>query len=122
MPDIRQYFYKPLTVSEVIEIAKEFIVIDKNAEDNFPYLYSNFDSELELDTICYLGEGVEVTDDSKEIYPKFIQENNLWVLCQGWYFIEQLEYVSEQKENFSNQDFLDALNYYLDKDTYLEFD
>lgn len=122
MLDIRQYFYKPLTVSEVIEIAKEFIVIDKNAEDNFPYLYSNFDSELELDTICYLGEGVEVTNDSKEIYPKFIQENNLWILCQGWYFIEQLDYVAEQKENFSNQDFLDALNYYLDKDTYLEFD
>lgn len=122
MQNIRQYFYKPLTVSKVIEIAKEFITTNENAEDDFPYLYADFDAELTLDTICYLGENVEVIDNNKEIYPKFIQENNLWVLCQGWYFIEQLEYVAEQKENFSNQDFLDALNYYLKNDTYLEFD
>lgn len=122
MQNIRQYFYKPLKVSEVIQIAKEFIITNENVEDDFPFLYADYDAILALDTICYLGENVEVTDDGKEIYPKFIQENDLWVLCQGWYFIEQLEYVAEQKENFSDQDFLDALNYYLDKDTYLEFD
>lgn len=123
MSDIRQYFYKPLTVSKVIKIAKEFNITDENPYQNFPNLYSEWDTKLELNSICYLDEYAEIDDDTDdEIYPKFIQENNLWLLCYGWYFIEQLDYVAEQKENFSDQDFLNALNHYLDKDTYLEFD
>lgn len=120
--DIADYFYKPLKVSEVIEIAKQFNITDENPYQNFPNLYSEWDTKLELNSICYLDEDVEIDDDTdEEIYPKFVQENNLTVLCYGMYFIDALDYTKQNKENFSNQDFINALTYYLQNDTYLEF-
>ncbi|MDO4431619.1 MAG: hypothetical protein Q4B95_10120 [Lonepinella koalarum] len=119
--NITDYFHKPLKVSEVIEIAKKFNVVDENPYSNFPFLYADYDAILALDTICYLDKEVDVDDNGEEIYPKFIQENNLWLLCQGWYFIDILDYTRENKKNFSKQDFINALNYYLQNDSYLEF-
>lgn len=121
MKNLSDYLYKAMNVSDILDIAKLFNETDDNPYQIFPTIYSNLGVEkITLDTVCFLGESSQVSDDGLEVYPDFITQNGLSVLCYGFTFIEIFDYISETKESFSVQDFINVLNYYIENDDYLD--
>ena len=59
--------------------------------------------------------------DGKEVFPDFVNENELDILCSGDVFMDVYDDLDERYPNFTKDQFIDALNYYMDNDDYIEF-
>ena len=85
------------------------------------YISSDEDASiLDLETVCYLDNGPKIID-GKEVLPDFINENGLDILCSGDVFMDVYDDLDERYPNFTKDQFIDALNYYMDNDDYIEF-
>lgn len=87
------------------------------------YIYISSDEDesiLDIETVCYLDNGPKIID-GKEVFPDFVNENGLDILCSGDVFMDVYDDLDEQYPNFTKDQFIDALNYYMDNDDYIEF-
>lgn len=85
------------------------------------YISSDEDeSILDLETVCYLDNGPKIID-GKEVFPDLVNENGLDILCSGDVFMDVYDDLDERYPNFTKDQFIDALNYYMDNDDYIEF-
>ena len=87
------------------------------------YIYISSDEDesiLDLETVCYLDNGPKIID-GKEVFPDFVNENGLDILCSGDVFMDVYDDLDERYPNFTKDQFIDALNYYMDNDDYIEF-
>lgn len=80
------------------------------------------DMELTLASECCIADFPEVDDDTdEETYPDFAIENEM----DGCLLPELVQDVVlsalEQKNDATNEEILEALNYYLDNDCFMEF-
>lgn len=118
---IKELYKRKLTVSEVIDIAEVFNSDEINIFEVFPYLYGYSDNPIALDTVCYLDAPPNI-DDDQELFPKFVLENRLNVICTGEVFIDVYDYIVETTENFSKENFIRCINHYLEYDDFLDID
>ena len=116
-----KYLQKKITISEAIDYAKIFNEDNSNKFSRLPYLYaSQKDNPLHLTTTCYLDSSPKVID-GVESYPDFIEKSNLDVLCPGDVFIDAYDALESQKQSFTKDDFIKALNYYIENDDFMDF-
>ena len=118
-----KFYRRKISISEVIDCARLFNDDDTDKFAKFPYIYISSDEDesiLDLETVCYLDNGPKIMD-GKEVFPDFVNENELDILCSGDVFMDVYDDLDERYPNFTKDQFIDALNYYMDNDDYIEF-
>lgn len=121
--NLDKFYRRKISISEVIECARLFNDDDTDKFAKFPYIYISSDEDesiLDLETVCYLDNGPKIID-GKEVFPDFVNENRLDILCSGDVFMDVYDDLDERYPNFTKVQFIDALNYYMDNDDYIEF-
>lgn len=120
--NLDKFYRRKISISEVIDCARLFND-DADKFAKFPYIYISSDEDesiLDLETVCYLDNGPKIMD-GKEIFSDFVNENGLDILCSGDVFMDVYDDLDERYPNFTKDQFIDALNYYMDNDDYIEF-
>lgn len=121
--NLDKFYRRKISISEVIDCARLFNDDDTDKFAKFPYIYISSDEDesiLDLETVCYLDNGPKIMD-GKEVFPDFVNENGLDILCNGDVFMDVYDDLDERYPNFTKDQFIDALNYYMDNDDYIEF-
>ena len=121
--NLDKFYRRKISISEVIDCARLFNDDDTDKFAKFPYIYISSDEDesiLDLETVCYLDNGPKIVD-GKEVFPDFVNENRLDILCSGDVFMDVYDDLDERYPNFTKDQFIDALNYYMDNDDYIEF-
>ena len=121
--NLDKFYRRKISISEVIDCARLFNDDDTDKFAKFPYIYISSDKDesiLDLEMVCYLDNGPKIMD-GKEVFPDFVNENRLDILCSGDVFMDVYDDLDERYPNFTKNQFIDALNYYMDNDDYIEF-
>ena len=121
--NLDKFYRRKISISEVIDCARLFNDDDTDKFAKFPYIYISSDEDesiLDLETVCYLDNGPKIMD-GKEVFPDFVNENELDILCSGDVFMDVYDDLDERYPNFTKDQFIDALNYYMYNDDYIEF-
>ena len=121
--NLDKFYRRKISISEVIDCARLFNDDDTDKFAKFSYIYISSDEDesiLDLETVCYLDNGPKIMD-GKEVFPDFVNENELDILCSGDVFMDVYDDLDERYPNFTKDQFIDALNYYMDNDDYIEF-
>ena len=121
--NLDKFYRRKISISEVIDCARLFNDDDTDKFAKFPYIYISSDEDesiLDLETVCYLDNGPKIMD-GKEVFPDFVNENGLDILSSGDVFMDVYDDLDERYPNFTKNQFIDALNYYMDNDDYIEF-
>lgn len=121
--NLDKFYRRKISISEVIDCARLFNDDETDKFAKFPYIYISSDEDesiLDLETVCYLDNGPKIMD-GKEVFPDFVNENELDILCSGDVFMDVYDDLDERYPNFTKDQFIDALNYYMDNDDYIEF-
>lgn len=89
-------------------------------KDNNWCVYSKEDN-IELNSSCYIDEYPEIDDNTyEETLPRFIAENQLELIYRDELLQDVVVSALNRKENASNQELMEAINYYDDNDSFLE--
>lgn len=78
------------------------------------------DKYLTPDEECFISDYPKVEND-KEIYPLSVQQKKLSYIYSGEQFADVISSVSEQKKSAEIEEYVRALNYYLEHDDFLDF-
>jgi len=93
--------------------------------DSFELYGDAEDNQLALDKLYVIDDPVIVNEHDEDVFPDYIVQNQLWLACYGSIMVDVISLVLEeaaQQQTTPSLVFLvDALNYYLDNDSYLDF-
>lgn len=70
----------------------------------------------------YVGDGVQVDDDDREIYPDFVLRNGYAFSCSDEILQGVVDLAFRQKPDAPIADVIRCLNHYLSKDTFLDLE
>lgn len=122
---------EPYRISELIEIVtKDYWVINNsNSKHCCPNtgLYDldiytcKYEESVYADLVCYLEQPPDFDERDWEIFLDFVTEEGLVFLYLGENFETVIECAFNQKKQPSMEEFIDALNYYRDHDSFLDF-
>lgn len=96
------------------------IMVKSRCEDDNFCIYGS-DGELFGEKEYFVSGYPQVDENDKEVYPQDAASRDLSYIYSGEQFADVILSVIEQKPSASNQDFIDALNYYLENDVFLDF-
>ena len=109
-------FRKPIEFKDIIKL------ISENLDKGISYcIYSQLSDsdDLKLDTICYIDDYPEITDDDEEIFPQFVVENSLNMLFREELVQDVIHNVIHQKSSPSEQEIIKAISYYSKNDSFM---
>lgn len=108
---------------EVInELRKKYIDIGEKElyKDNNWCVYSK-DDDIHLNSNCYIDEYPEIDDDTyEEKLPEFILNKELELVFRDETLQDVVISALKRKGNISNEELMEAVNYYDDNDSFLE--
>lgn len=101
----------------------EYIIknIDINYLSNSNFcLYTQEETDYAYKKLqCYLDEYPSVNENDEEIFPKLVMKRNMEFFVSGEQVANVLLSLKEKKENFSIDDAINALNFFLDNDSFI---
>ncbi len=95
-------------------------MIKSRCEDDNFCIYGS-DGDLFGEKECLVSGYPQVDETDNEVYPQDAASRGLSYIYSGEQFADVILSVIEQKPSASNQYFIDALNYYLENDDFLDF-
>ena len=116
---------KYYTFGEIIRTVKNEYI--NNGESSFYSnsrwcVYSNdSDSEIELNTKCFIDDLPDINDQYEEVYPDFVRAKGLELLYRCDTLQDIISVAVEQKSNISDLELLQAIKYYDDNDEFMFF-
>lgn len=111
-------FREPIEFQDVLKIVKE------NMDEGVSYcIYSTISDSncLKLDTICYIDDYPEITDNDEEVFSEFVVNNSLDLLFREELIQDVVHNVLHQKASATDEEILKAILYYDDKDDFMDF-
>ncbi len=104
----------------------DFIVFIRNnvgeIKDDFCLYCEDSDEPLSKDMWCYVDDYPTGDDDGNDVFSDFVVINNLELLYYGEQFVDVLNNVLMQMDNPSVDIMIEALDYYMENDDFLDFD
>ncbi len=96
-------------------------LIRRNEDRSEPYcIYGEGDSaEATLSSICFIEHHPEVTDDYEEIYPQFVNDNNLELWFKEELVQDVVANALHQDPNVSDATILEAIKHYDEMDSFM---
>jgi hypothetical protein len=86
-------------------------------DDNF-CVFGDSDEALRSDGVYYL-DAYALIDDDDETYSEFVTANRLQFLYSGQQFADVVDVLAREKPDASLADYVAALNYYAERDTFM---
>ena len=108
--------HQELSLEQIIEQVR----VDQLVSDDF-CLYGKEDGELALARLYWVSDYPDVVEDS-DVYPTEVTERDLQLVYYGEQLIDVLSVALEEKPEASHQDWVEALNYYQQHDSFMPFD
>lgn len=108
---------KEYTLSEIISFFKSG---DNSLGQDFCLYSKDPDDELSHDQSCYIDDYPSGDDDGNDIFPDFIQKNNLELIYYGEQLIDAITNINHQVKNPDISLIIKALNYFMDNDDFLK--
>lgn len=115
---------KRCTIADVIGKVKEMYLKsgEKAVYADEGWCVYEKDDILSLNTICCIAEPPGYDEETEEeLFPSFAVENGMEYAILSEIIQDVVIGVLEQKRNATDTEILDALNYYLENDAFLEF-
>lgn len=109
---------KPYTLGFIINQVSNQIRIHGFSNKNY-CIYSK-NENIQSDQICFIDKYPEIKND-EEVYPDFVQRENLELLYSCDQFEDVLLNVMAQVIHPSEKDYIDALIFFIENDDYKEF-
>ncbi|AOR62950.1 hypothetical protein [Pectobacterium wasabiae] len=106
-------------LSDFIVLAKKDIKIIK---EDFCLYCENSDKPLSQDMWCYVDEYPTGDDNGNDVFSDFVVNNDLELLYYGEQFIDVINNVLMQEDEPDIYIIIEALNYYMENDNFLDFD
>lgn len=109
-------FREPVEFKDIIAIVK------KKLDKDVSYcIYSKLTSsyDLRLDTICYIDDYPEITDDDEEIFSEFVKGNSLSLLFREELVQDVIYNMLHQNQSATDQEILNATSYYSNHDNFM---
>ncbi|MFW0767451.1 hypothetical protein ACN0IV_16635 [Trabulsiella odontotermitis] len=103
-------------LTEIITYMKE-----TNCQDDDFCLYGKDTGEDLISDEKYFISDYPKVENDKEIYPLAVQQKNFSYIYSGEQFADVISSVSEQKPSATSEEYIRALNYYLEHDDFLDF-
>ncbi|MBI0472628.1 hypothetical protein EXT68_22485 [Pectobacterium parmentieri] len=104
----------------------DFIVFVKNnikiVKEDFCLYCENSDEPLSQDTWCYVDEYPTGDDNGNDVFSDFVVNNDLELLYYGEQFTDVINNVLMQEDEPDISIIIEALNYYMENDDFLDFD
>jgi len=126
---------KAYRLSEILQYFLQRGLIDSDSwaiGDNFSLYTASSDEPYTEDMICWLDAPEKIVEDEtlskhdpnryKVLAPPFIRTNDLELCYDGSQLIDVIQSVLYQQSNPSISMLVDALNYYMEYDTYLDIE
>lgn len=111
------------------DIIKYAIDVVKKYGDDYDhymdfYLYSenHTQSGLILDNYYTYADYPEITENCEEIFPSIVMDKNLTVAYIGESFMDVISLAYEQRNDADYKQYVEALNYYYNHDTFMDLD
>lgn len=108
---------------EVInELKEKYLKIGEKElyKDNNWCVYAKH-GDIYLDSDCYVDEYPEIDDDTyEETLPEFVYKNELELVFRDELLQDVVISALKRKENASNEELMEAVNYYNNNDCFLE--
>jgi hypothetical protein len=106
-----------ITIRQLLEASMDI----KDEDDGFCIYAKSWGTPLSLDLECYLDSCSIVQDNGDEVFSNFITTNKLELIYYGERFVDVIHNVQHQKKDATLEEYVKALNYYSDNDTFLDF-
>lgn len=106
---------KEYSLAEIITYMRD----TKCQDDNFCLYGSDSDDDLIIDNKYFISDYPKVEND-KEIYPLPIQQKKFSYIYSGEQFADVISSISDQKSSATIDEYVRALNYYLEHDDFLD--
>ena len=87
---------------------------------NFCLYTKEYANSATVELVCYLDDYPEITDDDVEVHPQFVIQNELEQFCTGETLEMVIGNILHQKSQATIDDFVMGLNYYLERDAFIE--
>jgi hypothetical protein len=116
--------YKLSMVVDIVvkNIKENGIYNELNYEEMAFYLYTKeYEKSVTSDAICYLDDIPDIDDDDNEIYPPFVVNERLEVFLSGENLENVIGSVLHQKIEPSMNELVEAINYYNERDAFIQF-
>jgi len=126
---------KAYTLAEILRYFLQRGLIDSDSwemGDNFSLYTASSDEPYTEDMICWLDAPEKIVEDEtlskhepnryQVVAPQFIRNNGLELCYYGSQLIDVIQNVLYQQDNPSIPMLVDALNYYMEYDTYLDIE
>ncbi|WP_310604577.1 DUF7716 domain-containing protein [Anaerosporobacter sp.] len=115
--------HKPFTLDQILDYAR-VSSSEQNSEFESLYVYVRMktieNDDISLNEECFFDDAPAGGDDDQDVFPLFVQENNLEVLCSCVQIVDVVTAALQQKPNVSTIELLESLDYYLRRDGFLE--
>ena len=108
--------YQELSLEQIIEQMR----VDESSSDDF-CLYGKEDGELALDRLYWVSDYPDVIED-RDIYPADVVEQDLQLVYYREQLTDVLSVALEEKPDASHKDFVEALKYYNQHDSFMPFE
>lgn len=110
-------FREPVEFQDILKTEKE------NPYKDISYcVYSKLsDSDnLRLDTICYIDDYPEVTENDEEMFSEFVENNSLSLLFRDELIHDVISNIFYQKPSATDLEILKAICYYSKNDCFMK--
>ena len=108
--------HQELSLEQIIEQVR----VDQLVSDDF-CLYGKEEGELKLDCLYWVSDYPDVVED-RDVYPADASEQDLQLVYYGEQLLDVLTVALEEKPDASHKDFVEALKYYHQHDSFMPFE
>jgi hypothetical protein len=112
----REEMTQPLHLSQIVQAVVDGML---NADDYCVYTREDGPTAIS-DPICYLDEFPDVDEHYQEVYSPFVVEHQLKLFYHGNLLVDVVTNAKGQKAEPTMDELLRGLDYYLERDTFLD--
>lgn len=109
-------------------IIEEFLELVKNKQDRktsydpeYNYAVYSSKDEFEPEMKVFIGDPLDIGGNDNEILPDFVYHNKLNYMCSDENIQDVVDLAFRQRTDITSSQLITALNHYLEKDDFLDF-
>ena len=115
--NFKYHFY---TIENFINLVKQRLERSKNFDSEYFYAIYVKKDGFSLGQTILVSDPVFVSDDDTEIYPNDVIAHQLNYQCSDENIQDVIDLAIQQKPSATDQELIQALNYYLERDNFLD--
>lgn len=112
--------HKIYLIEDFIQLVKQKIERSEKYDPTFFYAIYAKEDYLFLGQKILVSNTVSVSDDDSEIYPEDVIALRFSYSCSDENIQDVIDLAIQQKPHATNEEIIHALNYYLEKDNFLD--